>query len=80
MTISYTLQVSKPYTTFLSDESVESMRVKNEPPVGPMGEKDETEANAQQEPNAGDADQAQADDNDFGDGDEEMYEGGFEED
>ncbi|XP_038881790.1 probable helicase MAGATAMA 3 isoform X2 [Benincasa hispida] len=73
-------KVSKPYTTFLSDENVESMRVKNEPPVGPTGDRDETEANAPQEPNAGDANQAQADENDFGDGEEEMYEGGFEED
>lgn len=80
MTTSYILQVSKPYTSFLSDEGVESMRVKSESAVRPTGERDETEANAPQEPNAGDADQAQGDDNDFGDGEEDMDEGGFEED
>ena len=76
----YVLQVSKPYTSFLSDESIESMRVGSESAVGPTGERDESDANAPPEPNAGDADQAPADDNEFGDGDEDMYEGGFEED
>lgn len=56
------------------------MRVKAESAVRPTGERDETEANVAQEPTAGDADQVQPDDNDFGDGEEDMYEGGFEED
>ncbi|KAG6711208.1 hypothetical protein I3842_05G042000 [Carya illinoinensis] len=71
------IKVSKPYTSFFTDESLDSMRA--EPSYGETGQQDEVDNNAPLPDNHGDADHGQADDHDFGDGDMDMDDGGFEE-
>ncbi|XP_035540590.1 probable helicase MAGATAMA 3 isoform X3 [Juglans regia] len=75
------IKVSKPYTSFFTDENLDSMRAKNaEPSYGETGQQDEVDNNAPLPDNHGDADHGQADDPDFGDGDMDMDDGGgFEE-
>ncbi|KAA8536513.1 hypothetical protein F0562_028990 [Nyssa sinensis] len=73
----YLFKVSKPYTKFFSDESIKSMEVKEEGPEGPT---DDMETNAPVYGNTGDADLVQADENEYGDGEGEGYDGGFDED
>lgn len=50
-----------------------------EPSYGETGQQDEVDNNAPLPDNHGDADHGQADDHDFGDGDMDMDDGGFEE-
>lgn len=70
------MQVSKPYSSFFSDESLTSMQAKaDEPPRADVAENDMQLDNV-----AAQADQAQAEDQDYGDGDADMYDGGFDED
>ncbi|KAB1206980.1 putative helicase MAGATAMA 3 [Morella rubra] len=75
------IKVSKPYTSFFADENLDSMKVKNvEPSYGEAGQHDEADNNVPLHDNHGDADHGQADDQDFGDGDVDMDDGGFEDD
>ncbi|GLT85964.1 hypothetical protein SLE2022_041290 [Rubroshorea leprosula] len=71
-------KVSRPFVSFFSDENLESMMEKDGDTPMPDGiGADDIENNAQ-ENNAADADRGAPDD--FGDGDGEMYDGGFDED
>ncbi|GLT41949.1 hypothetical protein SLA2020_159750 [Shorea laevis] len=71
-------KVSKPFASFFSDENLESMMEKDGDTPMPDGiGVDDIENNAQ-ENNAADADRGASDD--YGDGDGEMYDGGFDED
>ncbi|XP_059433882.1 probable helicase MAGATAMA 3 isoform X1 [Corylus avellana] len=71
-------KVSKPYTSFFTDENLDSMKVKNvEPLDGEAGQPDE---DAFFHVNHGDADQGLADEHDYGDGDGDMDVGGMDDD
>ncbi|KAI4296287.1 hypothetical protein L6164_036256 [Bauhinia variegata] len=67
-------KVSKPYSSFFSDESLASMKVKKEEQLRPMGPAVEID-------NAMDVDQGgQVEEQDYGDADVDMDFGGFDED
>ncbi|XP_062178098.1 probable helicase MAGATAMA 3 isoform X2 [Alnus glutinosa] len=68
------IKVSKPYTSFFTYGNLDSMKVKNVEP-GETGQDDE---DVTLHDNPGDADQRLADDHDYGDGDGEMDDGGFD--
>lgn len=76
----FRMQVSKPYTAFFSDDSLESMRTKEE--VSPNEEVQNDELGYSiPSYNVGDAGEAQGDDNVYGDGDDmDMDDGGFGDD
>lgn len=66
MTFNFLLQVSKPYTSFFTDENLGSMKLET-------GEHDEVDNNANLHGNLGDVDHEQvADDPDYGDEDGDM--------
>ncbi|XP_062109924.1 probable helicase MAGATAMA 3 [Humulus lupulus] len=71
-------KVSKPYASFFSEENIKSMAVKEEAPAasGKATHNAEEENNAAAAYNPGEADHAQAEDNDYGDGDMDMDDGG----
>ncbi|XP_031259983.1 probable helicase MAGATAMA 3 [Pistacia vera] len=77
-------KVSKPYISIFSDENLESMKQK--PKVEDRGaqpmdvdRQHDNETNALFS-NPGDAERGQADDNDYGDGDGDAFDGGFDAD
>ncbi|KAK2400622.1 P-loop containing nucleoside triphosphate hydrolase superfamily protein [Trifolium repens] len=63
-------KVSKPYTSFLSDENLASMQVKTAEPEHANAENNDMAIDTDQ------LDRVQADDNDYGDGDADMDYGG----
>lgn len=71
------IKVSKPYTSFFTDENLDSMKVKN---VEPSHDDDEVDNNATLHDNPVDADHGPADEQDYGDGDVDMDDGGFDDD
>ncbi|XWS55196.1 hypothetical protein CRYUN_Cryun10bG0153800 [Craigia yunnanensis] len=73
-------KVAKPYASFFNDEYLESMKVidKDAEMLDAIGGPD-NENNAAYNM-AGDADQGPVEDNDYGDGDGDMFEGGFDDD
>ncbi|KAK7319360.1 hypothetical protein RJT34_04080 [Clitoria ternatea] len=72
--------VSKPYSSFFSDESLASMHVKAEP-AQVMGSTERVGNEVQLDNAAGYNDQAQAEEQDYGDGDAEMYDAaGYDDD
>ncbi|KAK9279538.1 hypothetical protein L1049_013217 [Liquidambar formosana] len=74
-------KVSKPYTSFLSDENLDSMQVEDQSMTQDMeGQPDDVEYNAGAFGNPADADQGQADENDYGDGDGDGDDGGVDDD
>ncbi|KAM5570096.1 putative helicase MAGATAMA 3 [Rosa sericea] len=74
------IKVSKPYTAFFSDESLESMRTKEEIMPSEEVQNDELDYSMPTY-TVGDADEVQGDDNGYGDGDEmDMDDGGFGDD
>lgn len=70
------LQVSKPYDKFFSDEHLKSMEIEGLMPEGQAAPPDDTEMNVPLDANVADADQVPIDDNDYGDGDAEGFDGG----
>ena len=74
------MQVSKPYTAFFSDQSLESMRTKEEIKPSEEIQNDELDYSMPTY-TVGDADEGQGDDNGYGDGDEmDVDDGGFGDD
>lgn len=74
------VKVSKPYTAFFSDDSLESMRTKEEVSPNEEVQIDELDYSIPSY-NVGDAGEAQGDDNVYGDGDDmDMDDGGFGDD
>lgn len=72
------MQVGKPYASFLNDEYLESMKAINKD-AQMMEDMDELDNDNVAAYNiAGDADQAPAEDNDYGDGDGDV--GGYDDD
>lgn len=65
--------MSKPYTTFLSDDNLKSMKVKEESTAREANQDHEVDYVAIY--NHGDTDQLHGDENDFGDGDMDMDDG-----
>ncbi|KAH7518206.1 probable helicase MAGATAMA 3 isoform X2 [Ziziphus jujuba] len=72
-------KVSKPYTAFFSDENLKSIKKKDESSAREANLGDELDYSAPIY-NQGDADQLHGDENDFGDGDMDMDDGGYDED
>lgn len=71
--------MSKPYTAFFSDENLKSIKKKDESSAREANLGDELDYSAPIY-NQGDADQLHGDENDFGDGDMDMDDGGYDED
>lgn len=74
-------KVSKPYTEFFSDKNIKSMEVKDGMPGLQEAPRDDIEIDVPVDISAaGDVDQGLAEDHDWGDGDAEGFDGGFDED
>ncbi|XP_027346794.1 probable helicase MAGATAMA 3 isoform X1 [Abrus precatorius] len=73
-------KVSKPYSSFFSDESMTSMQAKVDESSQGMGPTDMVDNNAQPDNAAAYNDQAQVEDHDYGDGDADMYDAGYDDD
>ncbi|XP_020234530.1 probable helicase MAGATAMA 3 isoform X1 [Cajanus cajan] len=75
-------KVSQPYSSFFSDESLSSMQTKVDEPSKVVGPAERVDNNDTQPDNATAAynDQAQAEDNEYGEGGVDMDDGGFDED
>ncbi|CAK9151215.1 unnamed protein product [Ilex paraguariensis] len=73
-------KVSKPYTEFFSDAKLKSMAVDSMPDRRPEEASDDIEITVPTDGNVAFPEEAPAEDNDWGDGDGEGFDGGFDED
>jgi len=74
------LQVSQPYSSFFSDESLTSMQTKVAEPSQVTGPDDMVDNDVQPDNAAAFDAQAQTEDNDDGEGDIDMNDAGFDDD